>query len=689
MKLFAPADEIGDEPLDLQCGASEGCIHQALERAWYLRQSDTAESARYLAWLEHECLPNAAHHEASSQLVGRTTLIRAEAKWLDAELEEAAALATRALEVFTAAQDILGQADSRWQLGLIRGNQGDLAGREALVSAAIDLATKSGDEDRALHFRAHQARLVAMQSIEKSDMLWPRSDDALATGRSLYVKPMVAVLQGVRDYLAGNYSLGIVQIERAHTGFVQTGQMVSAITAAVNIAGIYEVLNDYSAAFEALERALQLARPAGWKSMLGAVLRQRASMLCAMGHHENARDAENEARACLAGMQRTRNYAYLLVVSGRISHQVGELQSATESFKQAATLLRELEQPDALIEALLAAARAQLDAKELDAAQALVQEAMQTANASQVHLLQSQALRLLSQVALAQGNTSQAQKHRQAALEHSEAISGYLIPPELLLELADGYAEDGQFEPAYMMAKRAFDARIKVQSKEATDRATALQVRIAAERERTEAEYQKEIARVEAKRSKDLEAVNAQLESMAQALRTKNLELDLLSKTDRLTGLANRTRLDAVLEEECARNQRSGEPLSVILLDIDNFKSVNDKFGHQVGDIVLVAVAGILKTNVRPYDVVGRWGGEEFLVVCNTNIDNAALIAEKLRFALEAHQIDIVGPKTGSFGVASILPGESIESVLGRADAALYRAKGGGRNRVEVALAEC
>jgi diguanylate cyclase (GGDEF)-like protein len=165
----------------------------------------------------------------------------------------------------------------------------------------------------------------------------------------------------------------------------------------------------------------------------------------------------------------------------------------------------------------------------------------------------------------------------------------------------------------------------------------------------------------------------------------KNRQLQTISVSDRLTGLYNRLRLDQVLEEEVARKGRSGSPLSVILIDIDHFKSVNDTHGHQIGDQVLVAVAKLLIDGSREIDVVGRWGGEEFLIVCpETPLDGAKVLAEKLRILISVHAFAVVGKKTGSFGVASLRDEEGFEALIARADSAMYCAKKNGRNRVEI-----
>jgi len=161
-------------------------------------------------------------------------------------------------------------------------------------------------------------------------------------------------------------------------------------------------------------------------------------------------------------------------------------------------------------------------------------------------------------------------------------------------------------------------------------------------------------------------------------------EAKRIAITDRLTGLFNRLKLDEALKNELQRCQRNGHPFAVVMLDIDFFKDVNDTHGHQVGDRVLTGVAGILQKQVRETDIVGRWGGEEFLIICpSTELQGALSVAEKLRTKIEAHTFPKVGTKTVSFGVTVWCQDDTIEGIIARADQALYRAKDKGRNRVE------
>jgi diguanylate cyclase (GGDEF)-like protein/hemerythrin-like metal-binding protein len=156
--------------------------------------------------------------------------------------------------------------------------------------------------------------------------------------------------------------------------------------------------------------------------------------------------------------------------------------------------------------------------------------------------------------------------------------------------------------------------------------------------------------------------------------------------TDALTGLLNRLGLNGAFSREFERAGRYGQPLSVVMLDLDHFKRVNDEHGHAAGDQVLVGVARLLEANVRDSDAIARWGGEEFVVMATMTPGSGAVrLAEKLRDRLAATTLGPFGAVTGSFGVTELRPGDSIEGLLHRADEALYRAKKGGRNRVESA----
>ena len=164
------------------------------------------------------------------------------------------------------------------------------------------------------------------------------------------------------------------------------------------------------------------------------------------------------------------------------------------------------------------------------------------------------------------------------------------------------------------------------------------------------------------------------------------LELKHMVGTDLLTGLWSRRRLEDALASEVERHQRYGQPLSLMFMDIDFFKQVNDTYGHSVGDQVLVTLAHQIQQTQRAADAIARWGGEEFVVVCpNTNLETAAALAQRMRERIAQTEIPPVGFVTLSVGVAEYQSPETWQSWLQRADAALYQAKGRGRDQVQLA----
>jgi diguanylate cyclase (GGDEF)-like protein len=160
-------------------------------------------------------------------------------------------------------------------------------------------------------------------------------------------------------------------------------------------------------------------------------------------------------------------------------------------------------------------------------------------------------------------------------------------------------------------------------------------------------------------------------------------EIRSLSEIDHLTEMYNRRKITELFDSEYVRYKRYKYPLSIIIVDIDFFKKINDEYGHNQGDITLKEIAAILKTEVRESDHVGRWGGEEFLVICpETDADGAYTLAEKLRKSINEYPFTIVGHRTASFGITTCSDDCTFESMISRADKALYTAKSAGRNNV-------
>lgn len=182
--------------------------------------------------------------------------------------------------------------------------------------------------------------------------------------------------------------------------------------------------------------------------------------------------------------------------------------------------------------------------------------------------------------------------------------------------------------------------------------------------------------------------VHLKIKTLQDELKEKNAMLQKLSITDELTKIYNRRYVMQRLREELSRAQRYNETISLILIDLDNFKAINDKFGHQVGDSVLTKISALIKKQMRTSDVLGRYGGEEFLIILpNTSIEGSQSLAERIRKSLESNPVNVGRRRitaTLSAGVVSYggnYP-SSYEDLIKKADKALYQAKKEGKNRV-------
>jgi two-component system cell cycle response regulator len=183
--------------------------------------------------------------------------------------------------------------------------------------------------------------------------------------------------------------------------------------------------------------------------------------------------------------------------------------------------------------------------------------------------------------------------------------------------------------------------------------------------------------------------ISERILGLERKLRDTLSQMREMAMHDSLTGTFNRRAIYGVIEEELSRSKREEKPLSLILMDIDHFKNVNDQFGHAAGDEALRQVAQALKDHIRPYDCVARWGGEEFLVVVpGSNLEETKELAERLRIAVATLKIQVdegeLFPLNGSFGVTTAKADSdvTIDRLVQRADEVMYLAKEQGRNRV-------
>lgn len=184
---------------------------------------------------------------------------------------------------------------------------------------------------------------------------------------------------------------------------------------------------------------------------------------------------------------------------------------------------------------------------------------------------------------------------------------------------------------------------------------------------------------------KTIEKKNYELKTKTIEIQGINEKLVDISEKDKLTDIFNRRKLENILEHLLLDAKADAKTLSIILLDIDDFKSVNDLYGHIIGDEILIEMADILKKNIRNVDIIGRWGGEEFLIICpHSHEDKTIDLSKRLKKIIENNKFSFIDSKSCSFGIATYKEHDDIKSIIDRADRGLYKAKEKGKNRIEV-----
>jgi diguanylate cyclase (GGDEF)-like protein len=362
----------------------------------------------------------------------------------------------------------------------------------------------------------------------------------------------------------------------------------------------------------------------------------------------------------------------------RLDESLGTLESALAAFRAAGATLGEV---DALNN--VGATLERMD--RLAEAERALREALERSTSSGYGEGVVNASLGLGRVCDRTGRTAEARMHLETALDVAQHAQLRFDEVAAHDALADLHERTGGSADAvrHLRASREIERRLL---SEASDRRLKmLSVRYQVTAAQREADLlrakQDELAKANAR----LAALNLDLAASDAQKSRLVAELERQTREDSLTGLANRRRLDQRLRDEFDRAARYGRPLAVAIADIDHFKDVNDRWTHAVGDAVLKQVANVLAGEVRHTDLVARYGGEEFvLVLVETGAEAAANVCEKVRLAIASHDWSGIAPGlsvTVSIGwcADTSLPGP--ESMLGAADAALYRAKAAGRNR--------
>jgi len=406
-----------------------------------------------------------------------------------------------------------------------------------------------------------------------------------------------------------------------------------------NIGNIHGQRGDYLRAMEYHTRALTL------KKGLGDA-RGEAIALSNIGLTYKAKEEYGHALGCFEqsfGIARRLGDRF---IEARVLHEIGELHRATDDPEGALRFFR---------------------------------ESVEVAHASGGAYAETDGRIGIGRVLVALGRAGEASEELRKALAQAERIDSPWLVSAAHQALAEAHEAAGDASAALRHLREYHRVEGETRSAESERRIQAILTRAEVERSEREAELLRA-------KNDALTAADAEKARLLEALRRQAAELDRLSREDALTGLFNRRHVDEALALEWERSARFGRDLAVAIADVDHFKVVNDRFLHATGDEVLRQIARILREGTRAVDVVGRWGGEEFvLLLVETPPDRAAHLCDKLRGAVEAHDWSAIAPGlavTVSLGVAGNAGAADPAALLATADARLYQAKRAGRNRV-------
>lgn len=496
--------------------------------------------------------------------------------------------------------------------------------------------------------------------------------------------------RGVRLGMAGRGEVAIGVFEQVRALRAAVGDRVGEAAALHNIALQHRHNGDLALALACAQETLELAQQSGDGRVQAYALTHLGTLLAML---DEPAAAEQHFQASLALVRATADRAHestVLVSLSQLRRTSGDAAAAGTLAEQALLLARGTGNMGDQVDALVALAQALQGQGAHGDAGACLDEAAALAQRRGDLSLEAEVLLAQAETPLALGHPAEALALLARAHQQAEAASALQLCAQAHegLSLAHEAAGDLAAALRHQRAFQACERRLRNQPAQRRLRQFLQQQALANAEHDAEAERARsaqllqaldEARRAEHSRSQLLAELQAQAELLQQ-----------LAREDGLTGVANRRWLDLQLQRETERASRFGHPLAVAMIDVDHFKAVNDRLSHGVGDAVLRTLAGLLRANCRASDVLGRYGGEEFmLILVESTLAQALEACEKLRERVARHDWAAVHPAlqalSVSIGVAASEAGAAAvadDSLVQAADRQLYRAKHAGRNRV-------
>ncbi|MES2298753.1 MAG: ATP-binding protein [Pseudomonadota bacterium] len=491
--------------------------------AWQLRQRDTVRAAT-LAEQASALLAVAPLGAAERRgALARMALVKGEALWLAGALDEALAQAEAVLAEYTELADPIGCADSHWLLGWIAVDQGEHARSDREFALVAERAREAGDGLRTAIAEASIARWAVLQDCTAAVERW----GARITPEMAQLHASLATW--VHDFLAlasshaADFGGAAAHYIQCYEAALESGQLRAAITAATNIGEDFTHLNDHHAALEWMQCALELARPTGWPRSVGACLMHTADTMRRLGQREAAREMLQEALQILTPFANARSYAIALQYLGDLSLDEGDCPGALDAFTRLQERADALNQSDFRSVARRGKAHALSQLNRPQEALEAAATAVALAAAQRDAYNHLAALRVMALVHARHALPAPAQMvapnpalhYLHEALAVASTIEGYTVPGDLYDAMAQQYATLGDHARAYEIALLASAAREKTHSKEATNRAIAMQVHHRTEHARSEGHHHRELAESEARRAEVLQRTSDTLERLS------------------------------------------------------------------------------------------------------------------------------------------------------------------------------
>jgi diguanylate cyclase (GGDEF)-like protein len=523
----------------------------------------------------------------------------------------------------------------------------------------------------------------ALECLDQAERLLAKQVDAFAALRLRLIRA-IAGIYGTEPLQ------GLAELYRVRGELADCPDLTLRSRAERGLANAHEVLGTYETALSHAQAAREWAEQAGDELEQLHGLRCSAVLLSRLGRPEEGLKIYQQLDQAYAALKLPQARVAVLNNIGINLKNLGRFEESVQSYEAALTLMQATGDLGRQSFVRLNLAEALCKAGRCEAALALLDELAANAQLNLGSYTQAQMLRERGLVLWRLQRQDDALQCWREGAEISRGAGLRGLLSELLKELANALQTRVQYQEALSCHQEAVALDKALFDERGRQQLNALQVQLELQGARHEAE-------VHRLRHVELSGAHEELRRLNQALEQALAEKDQLlaqlearSRTDALTGLANRRHLDERLQMECERSGRYGHGLVLAVLDIDHFKSINDRWGHVLGDAVLRQVAQLLRSNCRSTDLVARYGGEEFcLLFVESDLTSAQIAVQQLCADVREHPWAALVPDLQvrlSGGLAMLRAGDEAMALLQRADQALYQAKAEGRDRVLCAM---